>query len=133
MGSSSTCLLQFCTSTSGIKPSFPRQSLNSQSAAIFCFSKDSESSYSLCTPPTCKVPYEAVYPSQQERLLRGSLMSMCNIAAELAKDVVQSTKRPSTKPAWEQRGEPWTAVPPSSVVYHGTRSAASQITDMLCR
>lgn len=32
-------------------------------------------------------------------------MSMCNTAAELAKDVTQSTKRPSTKPAWERTAE----------------------------
>lgn len=46
----------------------------------------------LCTPPTCKVPYEAAYPSQLERLHRGSLMSMCNIAAALAKDVMQAPR-----------------------------------------
>lgn len=50
-----------------------------------------------------------------KKLHRDSLVSMCNTAAELEKDRIQRTKRLSTKPAWEQRAEPWTAVPPSTI------------------
>lgn len=99
MGRSSMCWLQFCTAALGINPACPDRASIASLLLHFASLRTLNHPILQCTPPTCKVPHEAAYPSQQERLHRGSLMSMCNIAAELAKDILQSTKRPSTKPA----------------------------------